>query len=75
MIPKLERHCGSWIITRKGDATVIGEFFDRRTVERFNPDTCLIETAAQYLGRLNSNLRQRYAAESVELVEEEEVKP
>ena len=57
MIPKLEQHCGSWIITRKRDAAVIGEFFDRRTVERFNPDTCLIETAAQYLGRINSHHR------------------
>lgn len=54
MIPSLENHCGSWIITRRATGAVIGEFYERSTVMRFNPETCLIETTAQYLGRLNS---------------------
>lgn len=54
MIPELEPYCGSWIVTRKATGEVIGEFFDRQVVERFNPETCLIETAAQYLGRFNA---------------------
>ena len=53
-IPALEPHCGSWIVTRKADGQVVGEFFERRSVERFNPENVIIETAAQYLGRLNS---------------------
>jgi len=36
---------------------VIGEFYERANVQKFNPATCAVETAAQYLGRINSNLR------------------
>lgn len=63
MIPELEPHCGSWVVSRKADGSVIGEFFERSNVERFNPETCLIETAAQYLGRLNQGLREARALE------------
>jgi hypothetical protein len=52
-IPELEPYCGSWVVTRKATDEVIGEFFNRHNVEKFNPDTCLIETTAQYLGRIN----------------------
>lgn len=55
-IPELERHCGSWVVTRRATGEVIGEFYDRKNVERFNPDKVFIETAAQYLGRINSKL-------------------
>lgn len=54
MIPNLEPHCGSWIVTRRATGEVIGEFYERSSVERFNPETCLIETAAQHLSRLSS---------------------
>lgn len=47
----------SWIVTRRATGEVIGEFWDRRNVERFNPETCVIETAAEYLMRLNESLR------------------
>lgn len=53
MVPNLEPHCGSWIVTRKSDGAVIGELFHRQTVERINGEKYLVETAAQYLGRLN----------------------
>lgn len=53
-IPELEPHCGSWVVTRKATGEVLGEFFTRSNVEKFNPDTCVIETTAQYLGRVNT---------------------
>jgi hypothetical protein len=53
-VPGLERFCGSWIVTRRATGAVIGEFFDRNNVEKFDPEKCLIETAAQYLGRVNA---------------------
>lgn len=52
-IPALERGCNSWILIDKRDGKVIGEFYNRSTVERFNPEVVLIETAYQYLVRLN----------------------
>jgi hypothetical protein len=57
-IPELERWCGSWVVSRKSTGDVIGEFFDRRSVERFNPQTCIIETAQQYLARINKREEQ-----------------
>ncbi len=54
MIPPLEHSCGSWIVSRRATGEVIGEFFDRTNVERFNPQTCLIETALTYLCRINA---------------------
>jgi hypothetical protein len=48
---------GSWVVTRRATGEVIGEFFDPRTVARFNPETCIIETALAYLGRINRELR------------------
>jgi hypothetical protein len=47
----------SWIVTRKATGEVIGEFFTRRAVDRFNPDRCLIETAHEYLARLNRAIK------------------
>jgi hypothetical protein len=58
MTPKLEPHCGSWVVTRLIDGTVIGEFFTKSIVEQFNPNTCRVETAAQYLGRVNRAIRE-----------------
>lgn len=55
-IPPLEPHCGSWIVSRK-TGEVIGEFYERANVQKFNPATCTVETAAQYLGRINANIR------------------
>lgn len=55
-IPELEPHCGSWIVSRR-NGEVIGEFYERHNVERFNPDTCFVETSAQYLARINRAIR------------------
>lgn len=51
-IPELPHHCNSWIVTRKSDSQVIGEFYERSSVERFNPDKVRIETAVTYLASL-----------------------
>jgi len=53
VVPELEHISGSWIVTRKKEGSVIGEFYNSETVERFNPDTCHVETALQYLCRIN----------------------
>jgi len=51
-IPELESFCGSWVVSRK-NGEVVGEFFERANVEKFNPATCYVETAYQYLCRIN----------------------
>ncbi len=57
-VPPLESWCGSWVVSRRATGEVIGEFYDRRSVERFNPETCVIETAQQYLGRVNRAIKE-----------------
>lgn len=52
-VPELDQYCGSWVVSHH-DGSVIGEFYDRSDVERFNAATCRVETAAQYLGRINT---------------------
>jgi hypothetical protein len=51
-IPDLEPHCGSWVVSRKS-GEVIGEFFERSTVEKLNEVTCVVETTTAYLARVN----------------------
>lgn len=53
-IPELERWCNSWIVSRKS-GEVIGEFSNRASVAKFSPDTCFVETAQQYLARINGH--------------------
>lgn len=52
-IPELEHYCNSWIVTRKVSGEVIGEFYNRVSLDRFNPEKVLIQTAAQYLATYN----------------------
>ena len=47
----------SWVATRKATGEVIGEFFDRKIVDRFNTDLVLVEDIAQYLGRINREIK------------------
>ena len=51
-IPDLEHGCGSWIVVRK-NGEVIGEFYDRQNVAKFNPATCIVFTAMQWLCAVN----------------------
>lgn len=56
-IPELEYGCNSWVVTRKADGSVIGEFYDQNNVKKFNPETCNVETALQYLQRINREIK------------------
>lgn len=57
VVPVLEHHCGSWVVSRK-DGSVIGEFFSRKNVELFNGETCIAETTLQYLCRINQEIKE-----------------
>lgn len=57
-IPELDHFSNSWIVTRIKDGSVIGEFYERSNVEKFNPATCRVETAYQYLTRINRTLKE-----------------
>lgn len=57
-IPELEAHCGSWVVSRKATGEVIGEFFNRASVARFSGETCVAETAQQYLARINRSTKR-----------------
>ena len=57
MIPKLEHHSGSWVVSSKTTGKVIGEFFDARSLKVFNPKTTVIETGAEYLARLAEEIK------------------
>lgn len=61
MVPELKHGCNSWVATRKGTGEVIGEFFVRTNVEKFNPETVLVETTADYLYRYNAEVRRACA--------------
>jgi hypothetical protein len=56
-VPELDYFSGSWIVTRIKDGSVFGEFYDPSNVSKFNPEVCRIETAYQYLTRINRTLR------------------
>lgn len=56
-IPELEPWCGSWVVSRKS-GEVIGEFYNRDNVAKFNPVTCIVETAQQYLARINKAIKE-----------------
>ena len=59
----LPRHpmSNSWVVTRRDTGTVVGEFYDARIVERFNPEKALVETAHAYLCRINAALKAKQA--------------
>ena len=61
MVPELKHGCNSWVASRKETGEVIGEFFERKSVEKFNPEKVLIETTADYLARYNAEVRRAYA--------------
>ena len=57
-IPPLAPHEKSWVVSRLATDEVLGEFFDRRLVEHFNPKTCRVETIGQYLARFNRQIKE-----------------
>lgn len=56
MIPQLEHHCGSWIVSCKDTGKAVLESFSRDVVSRINQERYRVETAAQYLSRFNRQL-------------------
>lgn len=56
-LPELEPHCGSWICTHPRGA--VREFSERANAQRALEAGWLVETAAQYLGRINQEIRTR----------------
>lgn len=56
-VPELERHCGSWIIVNRETGGAVCELYDRARVETVNQDRFEVLTAAEYLGRLNKQLK------------------
>ena len=56
-VPELEHHCGSWIISRKSDGKSVLETFSREIAEKINTEKYTIETALQYLCRINRKIR------------------
>jgi hypothetical protein len=55
--PELARHEGSWVITLP-DGPVI-ETFSRRTADSAARSGSVVETAGQYLGRINRAIREQ----------------
>lgn len=56
-IPELNDGSGSWIVTRKSTGEPVGEFYDRKSVERFDPSKVDVKTAMQHLKGLNSKIK------------------
>lgn len=56
-IPTLEHGCGSWICTAQSGRVV--ELYERPNVEKAATASWRVETALQYLGRINAEIRQR----------------
>lgn len=54
--PELDRFSGSWFVVRNEDGACLGEFYDARSVAKFNGATCRAETAYQYLCRVNAEI-------------------
>lgn len=52
-IPELEHHEASWVVIRKEDGHVLGEFTNRKTLYRFNADKVQVKTIVQHLASLN----------------------
>jgi hypothetical protein len=57
-IPELEPHCGSWVCTTPAGGHPM-ETFTRDTAEILSGAGWRVETAAQYLGRVNAEARAR----------------
>lgn len=52
------------IVTRKATGEVVGEFYSRKAVEGLDRAKFRIETAGDYLARINAEIAARNAAEA-----------
>ena len=51
--------CNSWVITRTSDGRAIFETFSATVAGRINRDAYTVETAWEYLARINRTLREQ----------------
>lgn len=58
MIPSLEHHSGSWIITCRKTGKAVMETFRRDTARSINQSRYKVETAAEYLARVNQHIKE-----------------
>jgi hypothetical protein len=56
--PPLPRFNGSWIVKRKCDGEVLGEFYEPESVRQFNGATCEAIPIGEYLASLNKRIRK-----------------
>lgn len=57
-IPELEPGCNSWIVSNI-TGEVIGEYTDIRIVGSFRKDECIVETANQFLKKVDERIVDR----------------
>lgn len=55
-IPKLEAHCGSWIVVDRETGKAVLETFQRSVAEKVNQDKYEVKTALEYLCSLRKKL-------------------
>ena len=58
VIPELEPGCNSWVVSYK-TGEVIGEFTDKGIVGSFRKEECNVETANQFLKRVDERIFDR----------------
>ena len=56
MLPR-DIYSKSWVITEKSTGEVVGEFYLESLVEMFDEEKVIIETAYQYLTRINKEIK------------------
>lgn len=54
--PALEPWCGSWIVTRRDTGAAVLETWSKEIADAINARVYRVETAAQYLGRINTEV-------------------
>lgn len=54
--------CNSWIITRTSDGLAIFETYSATVADRINRDVYTVETAWEYLARINRTIREQESA-------------
>jgi hypothetical protein len=62
MVPKLERHCGSWIVVCNATGKPVLETFSEAGADAINTEKYTVLTALQWLTRFNQMQRMCRAA-------------
>jgi len=68
-LPELEPHCGSWIAVSRSSGTPVFETFTRSVAECSDQTKYEVLTAAQWLGRLNTQIRAAKLVDEIETPE------